>query len=417
MNYKIIFIITFTPPYKEYENRPRPEYSWEKPDGSWIGVWGYDWGDLLGKVVVSYLQNIDFEVWQVDERADKIYTAELDDRLVHRQFPAKKRKYLNGLKIAAHPYSKSMIEYAEKYNNSSTILFIPSKEIAPLSENLIKAFPLARKVHYNFLNTKLLLPSFVFSYNPIRLFHRFLLNRTNLRNLKGIKNLVTGEDNPLDLKKVKKINPEMSVFSFEFGVDLDFWKEDISKEEARKKLCIPNDQFIIVLSQRLVPEYQIDKFIEVISRVKSKRDFTCFITGHGLREYEEYLKELVNKHQIDDKIKLVGYVSDEELKNYFIACDAFATVPIMFGGSNGAVKAMAIERPIIHVTLGFTYEFLKKHNAGVYLNPSDYEQWIKTIHEVIDGKKIEIVSRNNVVTYFSWEKTAQAVLQIIENAQ
>jgi glycosyltransferase involved in cell wall biosynthesis len=417
MNYKIVFVMTFSPKYKEYENQPRPDFFWEKQDGSWVGIWGKDWGDFLGKIVVSYLPDVDFEIWQVDERADKIYSAELSERLVHKQFPARQKKYLRGLKIAVNPYSKVMLEHARQYDRENVIFFIPSTEIYPFRDKLIKATSLSRKVHYNALNTKVLIPSLQFSYNPVLLIHRLLLKRVCLRNLLQIRNLMTQEDNPLALKQIKEKNPEMNIFTFRIAnFDLDFWKQDISKEAARKQLNIPDDLFVMVLSQRLVPVYQIDKFIEVISQVKSQKDFICYISGHGLGEYEDYLKELVNKHQLDKKIKFIGFVTEEELKNYLIAGDVFVTVPAMFAGSAGALKAMAIERPIIHVTLGLTYNFLKEQDAGLYLNPNDYKQWVKTFEEVVDGKKVKIVPRSVAVEYFSSERTARDVLQIIKNA-
>ena len=89
----------------------------------------------------------------------------------------------------------------------------------------------------------------------------------------------------------------------------------------------------------------------------------------------------------------------------------------MFEGSTGAMKAMAIERPIIHVTMGITYAFLKEHDAGEYLDPVDYEQWVKTFTEVINGKSIRTIPRSTVISYFSWERTAEEVFHIIENAQ
>lgn len=416
MNYKIIFILDYFPPYKEYENQPRPKYFWEKPDGSWVGIWGYDWGDILGKVVVSNYKNVNFEVLQVDYRAERIYSAELCERLVHKQFPSKQKKYFYGLKLSSHPFSNQMINYVKQFNQENVILFIASSEINSFRSDLINVVPLARKVYFNFLNAKVLEPSLSFSFNPFRLLHRLLLLKSKLNNLKEITNLMTSEDTTNVLKKIQKINLNMNVFTFNFGLDLDFWKEDKSRIEARNILRIPSDRFVIVLSQRLVPEYQIDKFIEVISRIKSKNKFICYITGHGLKDYENYLLGLINKYHLENKIRFVGYVSDEELKNYFIACNAFATIPIMFGGSNGAIKAMAIERPIIHVSLGITYEFLMNQNAGIFLNTTDYEQWEKIFTQVIDGKRIEIVSRKNVITYFSWDKTAQQMLHIIENA-
>ena len=205
----------------------------------------------------------------------------------------------------------------------------------------------------------------------------------------------------------------INISEFNFGIDIDFWQSDKSKQQARQTLNIPIDKYIIFLSQRLVPEYQIEKFIQTISRIKSNNDFACFISGHGEKEYELYLKKLVQEYKVEHLINFIGYVSEEELKKYFIACDVFATVPVIFAGSMGAIKAMACERPIIHVKVGSTYEYLKENNAGVFLDPNDYDQWKQVFEEIIDGKEIKLVPRTKVTSYYSWEKTAKDILYAI----
>jgi glycosyltransferase involved in cell wall biosynthesis len=414
---KIIFIICFPPQYEVYSQHQKPKWYWKKADGDFVGIWADEWGDLLGNAVINGNSDIEFEVLQVDQRADRIYLAKIRTGLLHKNFPAVKVKHCNGLKIRTSLYSQMLVDYLKEQDNQNVILFLPATVINPLTEAIISSVNVAKVVHYNFLNTELLLPSLVFTYNPLRLLHRYLISLETIRHLKTIINLMTQIYNPQALERIKEINPAMTLFPFKFGVDLDFWEKDISKEEARAILSIPEKYFVMILSQRLVPEYQIDKFIEVISKLNTQKDFLCIITGHGLRDYETYLKKMTVEYGLSDRINFVGYVTDQKLKEYFIASDVFVTVPIMFEGSMGAVKAMALEKPVIHVTKGITYAFLKEHNAGEYLDPADYVQWGQTFSDVIDGKRINIIPRSSVISYFSWEKTAEEILQIVKNAQ
>ncbi|NBC08451.1 MAG: hypothetical protein GVY26_14750, partial [Bacteroidetes bacterium] len=48
MNCKVIFIITFAPLYKNFEQLPRPDVNIDTPDGQWVGFWGKDWGNQVG---------------------------------------------------------------------------------------------------------------------------------------------------------------------------------------------------------------------------------------------------------------------------------------------------------------------------------------------------------------------------------
>ena len=68
-----------TPPaYEIYKGEQRPEINWETNDNSWVGIWGYDWGDLLGNAILSQTNEFEFEVWQNDLRADRIYEYTFD---------------------------------------------------------------------------------------------------------------------------------------------------------------------------------------------------------------------------------------------------------------------------------------------------------------------------------------------------
>ena len=76
------------PAYEMYMNEPRPEINWNTPNGSWVGIGGYDWGDQLGNVVLQETDEFEFEVWQPYLRAYKIYQHTYDNDLVHKLFPA-----------------------------------------------------------------------------------------------------------------------------------------------------------------------------------------------------------------------------------------------------------------------------------------------------------------------------------------
>ena len=49
---KIINIMSDPPPYDLYAGEPRPEINWNTTNGSWVGIWGYDWGDQIGNAVL-----------------------------------------------------------------------------------------------------------------------------------------------------------------------------------------------------------------------------------------------------------------------------------------------------------------------------------------------------------------------------
>jgi glycosyltransferase involved in cell wall biosynthesis len=118
---------------------------------------------------------------------------------------------------------------------------------------------------------------------------------------------------------------------------------------------------------------------------------------------------------LEEKIKFVGYVSDEQLRNFIAACNIFVTLPKIFAGSVGAIKAMIMEKPVLHAKTGSTYEFLKQNNAGVFLDANDYDKWPETIEMLLEGKKVNTIPKGIVRNNYSWGKSAACLLEIIED--
>jgi glycosyltransferase involved in cell wall biosynthesis len=406
---RIVFVITFTPRYKEYETKPKPEHNWLTASGSWVGVWGYDFGDLIGKAVTQHYQDVEYEVWQPDYRADRIYAAQIGDRLVHRLFPAKRRIYRYGARPRGCVYSKPMVKHAAACTSDDIALLIPATVITPFVDQLIAALPRARIIHYNFLNSSKMLPRYENTVNPVNLLHRWLISRQKNLRLIQISNLLTTNDNPGALEELQVAFPSIKVLKFVMSFDLSYWKRDKNREQARACLDIPTDMFIIVLSQRLIPDYQIDRFIEALSRVSTKQAYCCYVTGHGLPEYEQYLKDLTKRYGLENKLRFVGYVRDEELRTYLMAADLFATLATLSAGSGGAVKAMALEVPVLHSQTGSTYEFLRTHDCGAFVDPTDHKQWTATLEGLIKGRPVGVVPRDIVANHYSWVQTAEAV--------
>ena len=412
---KIIFIIPFSPKYAEYADKPRPKYNWDTKDGQWVGIWGYDWGDLHLKSLVEYYDNYDCEVWQPDLRADKIYSAQLCENLIHRNFPAKMIKSFYRFKLRKELYSKSIIEELKKYDDNNTVLMLPATVRTKWMVSILGSIRNAKHIYYIYINDSKLLPLKISCLNPLKALSTYLINKEKLQWLKNMNILLTSYSDSEAVKKAEQINPNLKASKFVWGLDLDYWYPVIDKEAARKKLKIPAEAFVILLSQRLVSEYQVDRFIEVIAQIKPVKPFVCYITGFGLPDYKSYLQGLVESFGLNNKICFVGYVSDEELRDYMIAADLFVTVPTIFGGSGGALKEMAIGRPIFTVCSGSTYYFLKEQNAGIFVSPSDYEEWRHKLESIINGEIIvKTVKREIVTNYYSWKKTAEQTKKAID---
>ena len=400
---KVINIMAEPPAYKLFENEPRPECNWDTPSGLWIGIWGLDWHDLLGNEVLKITDEFDYEVWQLDLRADKIYSHRFENGLVHMLFPARKKYYLEGLKIKKGYFSKAMVlELDEVRKKRESVILHLDARFSWFSEYLVSKFhnelPMVHQFYgdytkvFNRENTKHL----------IKRIHRKLKSRKIKKYFSKVQEILTCKNEGVDILNQ---NVNANIHKAGWGIDFHEWCRDKSKEEARDLLHIPKNKYVILASSRLYPVKQVDKLIGAISHV-SNQNFRCYITGHGTEMYEKKLKELVKELNIQDKVIFVGFVDKSTLKNYYLASDLFISTSSSEGGPYSSELALALEVPIMTTDTGLVSEILKEKNAGVILPPNDYDRWREEIEKAVLGRKINVIPREEIIKLFNWNYVA-----------
>jgi glycosyltransferase involved in cell wall biosynthesis len=410
---KVIFIIPFPPVYKNINAISLKEENLADPfqtnaKGERIYFFRQDWGGIIGDNVIKADSSIQWEIWRPDDRADRIYKHVFSDGLTCISFPVSKRNSFYGI-------TKQVLQYSNELENALvnecssqdkvTVLLPTTVDFSRFLHAKIQELN-PHVLYYHFLNSEFLIPQFDFSINPLKLIHRLLINGQKALRLRYIDNLqVLSEELQ---ETVQSKYPAKNVFLARLGIDLSFWQNVVTKDEARNNAGLDIDSFVFLMSQRLVPEYQIDKWLQALSEAKTDK-FQCIITGTGERAYVDYLTGLIDKYKMEGKVRLVGFVSNELLRTYITACDCFAMPGKKGGGSTGAIYAMHMNRLVLHTNSGVSYEVLKKFEAGIIVKPDNYEEWPRIIERLIRDKgSLKKVPADYIKDMFSWDKcTAQ----------
>lgn len=356
-----------------------------------IGIWRDDWGHVFAKDVRSHYTDISYEVWRPDFRADKIYIHRFDDGVVHRSFPAEKVIFRMGLKTSKFWSSKALLSRLERVVNENQytqdlLLHFPL-DFSYIGHAILKKYrtrvPMLHTSHLN----PLLLKSQLETNRPLKNLHRMLLNRTYKTHLKYLREIAVSADRIDFFRKhtdAKIHRLDSLLFDFK-------WADNkISKEKARKNLGLQKNDFILLSSSRLVPEKQLDKMLYALSRI-SKNNYKCIISGAGEREYEEYLNKLTIKYGLQDQVIFTGFLT-KNLLEYYCASDAFITTSSSEAGPVSAIKALALEIPVIATNTGIVGYLLKEHNAGLILKKDRSKEWSVMLERVVGGERIKIIS-------------------------
>ncbi len=198
------------------------------------------------------------------------------------------------------------------------------------------------------------------------------------------------------------------------GVDFNRWiKKD--KKSCRRKLNLPIDKMIFFSSSRLNALKQVDKFIQVLNKFAGEYDFLYLVSGHGKREYESFLQQQASPLILKNQIKFIGYVSEEELLDYYNASDLFVLTSLSEGSPVGVQKAFACGTPVFTTNVGYTAELLEKYNEGLVCEKNNYDEWGKKIKEILIGEMPKPFDIMRAKEYFDWQNIGNQFLNLFKS--
>lgn len=395
------------PPYNAHRDRERPKVNWDLPNGSWVGIWGYDWHDLIGGKVLEVSKDIEYEVWQPDLRADKVYVHTFDNGLTHKLFPAQMKNYTHGLHLRKDVVSKSLMQELDKEikKNKQFVLHINAgfRSInIPILKKYSKKIPIVGQFYTNSIDT-FRVPK---TKNILKLANAYLKNFELRKYYRKFKYIIPSVKEGVDYFE-KEFGIKVFHRNFgNFGRNNKEWERDKSKLKSREMLGIDEKKFILLSSSRLIEVKQIDKMLEAFAKVNSN-SFVCYISGRGTEAYEKYLNDIIEKNNLKGKIKFIGYVDFDVLKDYFQAADLIISTSYMEAGPAPVMHAASLGIPIILTATGIGYEFYKQHNVGLIVPVDDYKKWTEEIENVINGKRIEIPKKEDVEKFSDQKKISQ----------
>lgn len=173
----------------------------------------------------------------------------------------------------------------------------------------------------------------------------------------------------------------------------------------------------IIFSLGRLVEYK--GFTYLISAAKYlPDDYVVVIGGEG--PLAEELQAQVKREGLENKVRLVGFIADEQLKAIFGACDVFCISSILKTEAFGIVQieAMSCGKPVVATNIGGSgVSWVNKPGqSGLNVEPCNPEQLAQAIQSVLSDPDryasycIGAVNRFN--EYFTKEKMIRACMNI-----
>ena len=143
-----------------------------------------------------------------------------------------------------------------------------------------------------------------------------------------------------------ELKKETGLDSFVKYIDIDKkrFHQGINGDKIRKKYNIDNQESVFLYVGRISPHKSIDLLIKAfkLSQDKLKKSKLIIVGKPTFIEYMRKLKLLANKDVI-----FAGFVNDQELPEYYAACDIYTTTSQWEGYDMPIVEAQACGKKAI----------------------------------------------------------------------
>ena len=407
---KVINILYHVPPYDNYPIDKPPPVNWVLPNGKWIGIWGYDIPNKFGEEILKRSQNLVYEVWQPDLRANKIYSHTFSSGVVHKLFPAKAIHRMKGLKIVEDVFSQVLIDELKRTIDDMTVIHLNSIS-GSINERIINEFYSIPKV-VNFHSKITSLPIQQIFKLRKNIFYNFQ-NIIKHFNLKKNRKIIFTYNNSKNIKYFTKY-PNLGIYRIFTSIDFKYWVRG-DKKRAKASFNIKEFTFVFSMASRLNPHKQIDKIINIFSNLENENefDFCLLIAGNGEDSYINYLHTIAEKLINKGKIKFTGYLTGDKLKTLYNASDMFISASISEGGPTSVIKAMACEVPVFCTKSGGVDDFIEEHGGGNLLEWDDYSEWESVFKQILlKQNKPKNFNRELSKKLFNWDIAAKKYIEI-----
>jgi glycosyltransferase involved in cell wall biosynthesis len=182
-------------------------------------------------------------------------------------------------------------------------------------------------------------------------------------------------------------------------------KNTTGKEEVKQRLGINKTDKVLFVLNRLRSEERYkgyDKVIDAIALL-NRRDVVYIIAGKADESEAARLKQLIAKTGLQDQVKMVGYVPDEELPAYFALADIYIMPSTGEGFGIVFLEAMYYGLPVIAGNADGSGDALLDGKLGTLVDPRDPAAIAAAIVPLLNDTAISSPDQKMLMDHFSYD--------------
>jgi len=242
----------------------------------------------------------------------------------------------------------------------------------------------------------------------MQLFGRKLAEKTALRKSNHI--VVLSEYTKEKLEGTYGL-PPAKIHVIPAGVDLNRFRPYDDKQSLRNRLEIPTGHFTLLTVRNLEPRMGLENLILAFKKILEAKTHVFLVVG-GEGPLAQDLKSLARETGVEESVKFVGYIPEEELPYYYQMADLFILPTRELEGFGlVTVEALASGLPVLGTPVGGTKEILAHMGPEFLFSDGTPDSMARLILKSMQGWAINPEIYNEVSrkcrkvaeNHFSWD--------------
>lgn len=212
--------------------------------------------------------------------------------------------------------------------------------------------------------------------------------------------------------------PWEKIYVIPGGVDVQRFRNDLSRRQAREKLGWPKDRFILFTPRRLVHRMGLSQLLSAIAQLKShQQEVWLAIAGKG--PLRDALERQATELGLNQQVKFLGFLPDEQLPVAYQAAD-LTIMPSQSLEGFGLVilESLASGTPALCTPVGGMPEVISDFSPELITASTSDQAVAQTLTDILSGNvqlRDRNACRNYASTRFNWPDIADQIRRVLLN--
>lgn len=180
---------------------------------------------------------------------------------------------------------------------------------------------------------------------------------------------------PLAAKAMRERANLVNVLPLSNGIEVGNY------ELAEGEQIIKNDFPTILFAGRLAVEKNINELIEALPMMRDVPDAIIEIVGGG--EQRVHLEKIADDLAIRDRVRFLGHVSDEELRQAYLRCDVFCQPGTAELQSLVTLEALSASKPVVLANAMALPHLVDEGVNGYMFKPGDRKDLAEKLDRIL----------------------------------